>query len=266
MQADELGQFVAEHPRHGLVGVEEQSLVMDGDAFLRHLEELAEALLAFAQRLLRLPAFGDVGTDGEGANHPAVAILQAAHVPQQAAPAAIRRVDGVLEPACLPAGHDQRKIVVHCRPQLARQEQLEIILPQHLGTPAAVETLGLGIEFENAMLGRQHDDDVERGLHDGPEPGLVLQQRFLGAPALADVVHEPEPGRFTLPDGKGHGNLDRDWTAVPGHKHRFIQRRHRLAGLAVAEALRYFFVLVRMHQLLDAGVADFLEGIAEHRQ
>jgi hypothetical protein len=119
------------------------------------------------------------------------------------------------------------------RPSLRGQEQLEVVLAQHLATPPPIDCLGLAVELEDPVLRREDDDRAagrideqliarlgvaalhacagERPTADQlPPPASLLDRR--GADGHDTRGHETDemaadPGRARFPPGR-HGPAD----------------------------------------------------------
>src|SRR5215210_1694735 len=181
---------VGERAVQGGVGLDDSLglCVHEEDVLCCLLDHAAVELLALAQPLLGLPAFGDVALVHHHAPHARI-IKQVVDEELGAAPGAVfvrhRELEGRMKAGLGPeSGEDIFRLLEDVRAHVG-----EDVLAHQLIGAVTRYLLDRRADVAHGALGVDHRDHIRRVLHQGTKALLALAQLLLDLLALCDVAH-----------------------------------------------------------------------------
>ena len=204
-QLDEvLAERVLPRPSEDLLGlripVQDASALVDLDEGIeRGVDDAARQLLAFAQRLLRQPAFGHVAADEEiapdrlrpgshpGQHHDAPVLVDVARI-------------GVLR--ALPAARQPQFPLADF--QIVGVEEFAGVAADHFIGRISQDNFCAGADLNQDSLRIDHQDQILGGFENAATLLDLLAEGVLGSPAFGDVA-----GGFRCADDDALGRFDR---------------------------------------------------------
>jgi hypothetical protein len=189
---DQVDQVLAEHvlARPSEDGLRLRIPVAYGAALVhlherieRGLDDVARELRAFAQRLLRKPAFGHVAADEE---MPLDRLRPGSHPGQRHRPPILVKVAQIDIVQTLAAPRHAHRGSRNF--QIVRMDEVERVPADHLFRQVAENGLDARADLDQSPLGVRNDDQVLRRFEDAAPFLDLLAQRLLGLAAFREVA------------------------------------------------------------------------------